>query len=276
MPDQLGGRAHIGSSLKRSKAVRRAPQCFLRAIRQGGQKVTEKPAVVIHAGGPSFRRTYLQRGLQSIKIMVMSVLNVLNIGPEGLILVWAVIVSVVVALLSWRRVGPDRIPAGDAGRRRGAGRLGDLHRSTPPASAISFCARLSSSSRAHCCWELRVSAGWRAGRGCWCSSGRSCSSDASSASASARTASSAPDPAPLSNATPHPRLRRAGIVGLAARRLRADVIGELRAGEVAGRALIHLRQHRRVPVVPLAPRAGRRHPCAAPSGWRAPSDPRRR
>jgi hypothetical protein len=67
--------------------------------------VTKKPAVVIHAGGSSFRKTYLQRGLQGIKIVVMSLLKVLNIGPEGLILVWAVMVSLVVALLSWRRVG---------------------------------------------------------------------------------------------------------------------------------------------------------------------------
>ena len=37
--------------------------------------------------------------------MAVSVLRVLNIGPEGLLLVWAVMVSVVVALLSWRRVG---------------------------------------------------------------------------------------------------------------------------------------------------------------------------
>jgi hypothetical protein len=35
----------------------------------------------------------------------MSLLRVLNIGPEGLLLVWAAIVSLVVALLSWRRVG---------------------------------------------------------------------------------------------------------------------------------------------------------------------------
>ena len=32
-------------------------------------------------------------------------MSLLKIGPEGLILVWAVMVSVVVALLSWRRVG---------------------------------------------------------------------------------------------------------------------------------------------------------------------------
>jgi hypothetical protein len=35
----------------------------------------------------------------------MSLLRVLNIGPEGLLLVWAAIVSLVVVLLSWRRVG---------------------------------------------------------------------------------------------------------------------------------------------------------------------------
>lgn len=32
-------------------------------------------------------------------------MSLLRIGPEGLLLVWAAIVSVVVALLSWRRVG---------------------------------------------------------------------------------------------------------------------------------------------------------------------------
>jgi len=29
----------------------------------------------------------------------------LNVGPDGLLIVWAVIVSVVVAVLAWRRVG---------------------------------------------------------------------------------------------------------------------------------------------------------------------------
>jgi hypothetical protein len=29
---------------------------------------------------------------------------ILNVGPEGLLLVWALVVSVVVAVLSWRRV----------------------------------------------------------------------------------------------------------------------------------------------------------------------------
>jgi uncharacterized membrane protein YgdD (TMEM256/DUF423 family) len=32
-------------------------------------------------------------------------MSLLRVGPEGLLLVWAVIVSVVVALLSWRKVG---------------------------------------------------------------------------------------------------------------------------------------------------------------------------
>ena len=30
-----------------------------------------------------------------------------NVGPEGLLLIWAVIVSVLVALLAWRRVKLD-------------------------------------------------------------------------------------------------------------------------------------------------------------------------
>src|SRR6267142_3750623 len=38
--------------------------------------------------------------------------------------------------------------------------------------------------------------------------------------------------------------RRGGIVGLPARRLCANVVRKLRAGEVAGGAFIHFRQHR--------------------------------
>jgi hypothetical protein len=30
--------------------------------------------------------------------------TILNVGPEGLLLVWAIVISVVVAVLSWRRV----------------------------------------------------------------------------------------------------------------------------------------------------------------------------
>lgn len=44
----------------------------------------------------------LQRGFEGIKIIAMSLLNV---GPEGLLLVWGALVSLVVALLTWRHAG---------------------------------------------------------------------------------------------------------------------------------------------------------------------------